>query len=90
MGVLQPPDDVPFVALFGFESGMLLLLDPPGKTSFADGAEELGRFLRPTEPGQGSTLSYVVLRNTGARIDSTTVRKLNPQELESPDIQSTS
>jgi hypothetical protein len=77
--------DISFLAKFGWYEWVYV--NPPGKTSFADGSEELCRYLTPTEPGKGSVLSHTVLRETGATIDTTTVRRLRPQEIENRDIQ---
>ena len=58
----------------------------PPVGSFADGKEHLGRYLGPTLPGHGSTMSYHVLQHSGEVVSRTSIRKLTPQELDNSDI----
>ena len=58
----------------------------PPVGSFADGKEHLGRYLGPTLPGHGSTMSYHVLQHSGEVVSRTSIRKLTPQELDKSDI----
>lgn len=49
---------------------------------FPEDKQKLGRYLGPTDPGIGSTMSYKILRPSGKLVRRTTVRKLTPQEWE--------
>ncbi len=43
---------------------------------FPEDKQKLGRYLGPTDPGIGSTMSYKILRPSGKLVRRTTVRKL--------------
>ena len=53
------------------------------RPGFPEDKELLGRYLRPTEPGQGSTMSYFILTEGGKIIRRVDVRPLTLAELES-------
>ena len=49
---------------------------------YPEDKQRVGRYLGPTDPGIGSTMSYKILRPSGKIVRRTTIRKLTPQEWE--------
>ena len=79
--ILGNTADISYLAEFGWYDWVVYNETDKRKSGYPDIPPTIGRYLGPTEPGVGSTMSYYVLNRKGAVVRRTQLRQLTKEEM---------
>ena len=76
--------DISFLCEFGWYDWVIYHESDPNHSKFPDVTPTVGRYLGPTDPGVGSTMSFNILNKRGRIVRRPGVRRLTNEEMNDP------